>query len=92
MSLGSLSFSLQNPASGAALAAYLACQALVAHRKAQSISRKTTQMKRYKDAEGKWQQITQWHRCVAYGSAAEHTGTIQTDKHAFIEGEFPYHG
>lgn len=46
--------------------------------------------KRYKDSEGKWQERTQWHRCVAYGFAAEYAANIQSGVHVFIEGEVVY--
>lgn len=46
--------------------------------------------KRYKDGEGNWQEKTQWHNCVAYGSAADYAAKIQTGAHVFIEGELVY--
>ncbi|MBV8832618.1 MAG: single-stranded DNA-binding protein [Acidobacteriaceae bacterium] len=39
--------------------------------------------KRYKDPAGTWQEKTQWHRCVAYGPAADSTAKIQTGTHVF---------
>ena len=46
--------------------------------------------KRYKDAEGTWQEKTQWHTCVAYGPIADHAAKIQTATHVFLEGELIY--
>ena len=46
--------------------------------------------KRYKDAEGNWQEKTQWHNCVAYGPSADYAAKIQTGAHVFIEGELIY--
>ena len=46
--------------------------------------------KRYKDAEGSWQQKTQWHSCVAYGPAADYAAKIQTGAHVLLEGEVIY--
>src|SRR4051794_27417520 len=46
--------------------------------------------KRYKDADGNWQQKTQWHSCVAYGPAADYAAKIQTGAHVFVEGELVY--
>lgn len=43
--------------------------------------------KRYKDGEGNWQEKTQWHTAVAYGSTADYAAKIQTGDHVFIEGE-----
>ena len=42
--------------------------------------------KRYKDAQGHWQEKTQWHTCVAYGPTAEYAAKIQICAHVFIEG------
>ena len=46
--------------------------------------------KRYKDANGVWEEKTQWHNCVAYGAAADSASKIQTGTHVFIEGELVY--
>ena len=46
--------------------------------------------KRYKDADGMWQEKTQWHTCVAYGSTADYAAKIHTGDHVFIEGELVY--
>lgn len=46
--------------------------------------------KRYKDANGDWQEKTQWHTCVAYGTTADYASKIQTGDHVFIEGELTY--
>ncbi len=46
--------------------------------------------KRYKDAQQQWQEKTQWHSCVAYGTTAEHAAMIQTGDHVFVEGELIY--
>jgi single-strand DNA-binding protein len=46
--------------------------------------------KRYKDAEGAWQEKTHWHSCVAYGPAAEYAAKVQTGDHVFLEGELTY--
>jgi single-strand DNA-binding protein len=46
--------------------------------------------KRYKDANGEWQERTQWHTCVAYGMTADYASKIQTGDHVFIEGELTY--
>lgn len=46
--------------------------------------------KRYKDAEGNWQERTQWHTCIAYAGAADYCSKIQTGDHVFIEGELTY--
>src|SRR3954452_6141379 len=46
--------------------------------------------KRYKDAEGNWQEKTQWHTCVAYGATAGYAAKIQTGDHVFLEGELVY--
>ena len=43
--------------------------------------------KRYKGADGVWQERTQWHVCVCYGAAADYSAKIQTGAHVFIEGE-----
>jgi single-strand DNA-binding protein len=43
--------------------------------------------KRYKAADGNWQEKTQWHAAVAYGPTAEYAAKIQTGDHVFIEGE-----
>jgi single-strand DNA-binding protein len=43
--------------------------------------------KRYKDAEGNWQEKTQWHTCVAWGPTADYAAKIQTGAHVFVEGE-----
>jgi single-strand DNA-binding protein len=46
--------------------------------------------KRYKDAEGNWQEKTQWHTAIAYGPTADYAANIQTGDHVFIEGELGY--
>jgi single-strand DNA-binding protein len=46
--------------------------------------------KRYKDAEGTWQEKTQWHTCVAYAGIADHCSKIQTGDQVFMEGELIY--
>lgn len=46
--------------------------------------------RRYKDAEGTWQERTQWHTCLAYGATAEYASKIQTGDHVFVEGELIY--
>lgn len=46
--------------------------------------------KPYKDAEGTWQERTQWHVCVAYGPIADHAATIVIGTHVFLEGELIY--
>jgi single-strand DNA-binding protein len=46
--------------------------------------------KRYKDADGKWQEKTQWHHCVAYGATAEYAAKVQMGDHVFLEGELTY--
>lgn len=46
--------------------------------------------KRYKDGEGNWQEKTQWHNCVAFGSTADYAAKIQTGSYVFIEGELVY--
>jgi single-strand DNA-binding protein len=46
--------------------------------------------RRYKDAEGNWQQKTQWHTCVAYGPTAEYAAKIQTGSHVYLQGELVY--
>jgi single-strand DNA-binding protein len=46
--------------------------------------------KRYRDAEGKWQEKTQWHTCVAYGPVAEYAAKIQSRTLVFLEGEVSY--
>ena len=46
--------------------------------------------KRYKDADGNWQEKTQWHACVCYGETAERAAKIQTGSHVFLEGELLY--
>jgi single-strand DNA-binding protein len=46
--------------------------------------------KRYKDTQGDWQEKTQWHSCVAYGSAADRCAQLSTGAHIFIEGELTY--
>jgi single-strand DNA-binding protein len=43
--------------------------------------------KRYKDANGDWQQKTEWHRCLCYGPTADDAAKLQTGAHVFIEGE-----
>lgn len=43
--------------------------------------------KRYKDANGAWQEKTQWHTCVCYGATADYAARIQTGSHVFLEGE-----
>lgn len=46
--------------------------------------------KRYKDANGVWQEKTQWHNCVAYGPTGDNAAKIQTGAHVFLEGELVY--
>jgi single-strand DNA-binding protein len=46
--------------------------------------------KRYRDAEGKWQEKTQWHTCVAYGPVAEYAAKIQSRTLVFLGGEVSY--
>jgi single-strand DNA-binding protein len=46
--------------------------------------------RRYKDAEGNWQEKTQWHTCLAYSSTADYCSKIHTGDHVFIEGELVY--
>jgi single-strand DNA-binding protein len=46
--------------------------------------------KRYKDANSEWQEKTQWHTCVAYGTTADYASKIQTGDHILIEGELTY--
>jgi single-strand DNA-binding protein len=46
--------------------------------------------KRFKDAQGKWQEKTQWHTCMAYGSTADYAAKIQTGTYVFVEGELVY--
>jgi single-strand DNA-binding protein len=46
--------------------------------------------KRYKDADQKWQEKTQWHDCVAYGATADYAARIVKGAHVFIEGELVY--
>ena len=46
--------------------------------------------KRYKDAEGAWQEKTSWHSCVAFGDTADFAAKIQTGTHVFLEGELVY--
>lgn len=46
--------------------------------------------KRYKDADGNWQEKTQWHTCVCYGPTADYAAKIQTGSHVFLEGELLY--
>lgn len=46
--------------------------------------------KHYKDADGNWQEKTQWHTCVCYGPAADYAAKIQTGAHVFLEGELVY--
>lgn len=46
--------------------------------------------KRYKDADGNWQEKTQWHTCIAYGNTADYAAKIQTGDHIFLEGELTY--
>jgi len=43
--------------------------------------------KRYKDADGNWQEKTQWHTCIAYAITADYCANIQSGDHVFIEGE-----
>jgi hypothetical protein len=43
--------------------------------------------KRYKDASGAWQEKTQWHTCICYGTTADYAAKIQTGAHVFIDGE-----
>jgi single-strand DNA-binding protein len=43
--------------------------------------------KRYKDANGDWQEKTEWHRCVCYRPTADYAAKLQTGSHVFIEGE-----
>lgn len=67
-----------------------------AHTRATQNGRNMTRLsvattKRYKDANGVWQEKTQWHNCVAYGAAiADKAAQIQTGAHVFIEGELVY--
>ena len=46
--------------------------------------------KRYKDAEGNWQEKTQWHTVIAYGPAAEYAAKIQKGTHVYVQGELVY--
>ena len=46
--------------------------------------------KRYKEANGDWQERTQWHTCICYGPTADYAAKIQTGTHVFIEGELVY--
>jgi single-strand DNA-binding protein len=46
--------------------------------------------KRYKDADGAWQEKTQWHTCVCYGATADYAAKIRTGAHIFLEGELAY--
>jgi single-strand DNA-binding protein len=46
--------------------------------------------RRYKDSQQQWQEKTQWHTCVAYGSTADYAARIQTGDHVFLEGELVY--
>jgi single-strand DNA-binding protein len=46
--------------------------------------------RRYKDADGNWQEKTNWHTCVCYGAIADHASKIQTGTHVFLEGELVY--
>ena len=43
--------------------------------------------KRYRGADGNWQEKTQWHTCVCYGPTADCAAKIQTGSHVFLEGE-----
>jgi hypothetical protein len=43
------------------------------------------------DADGNWQEKTQWHSCVAYAAGtAEYYAKIPTGAHVFLEGELVY--
>ena len=46
--------------------------------------------KRYKDANGDWQEKTEWHRCLCYGPTADYAAKLQTGAHVFIEGKLVY--
>jgi single-strand DNA-binding protein len=46
--------------------------------------------KRHKDADGNWQEKTQWHTSVCCGPTADYAANIQTGAHVFIEGELVY--
>jgi single-strand DNA-binding protein len=46
--------------------------------------------KRYKDAAGVWQEKTQWHECVAYGSTGDYAARILRGAHVMIEGELAH--
>jgi single-strand DNA-binding protein len=47
--------------------------------------------KRFQAANGVWQQKTQWHHCVAYGSPiADEAAMIQTGTPVSIDGELSY--
>ena len=46
--------------------------------------------KRFRDAQGNWQEKTQWHSCVAYSFAADKAADIESGDHVFIEGELNY--
>ena len=46
--------------------------------------------KRYEGSNGSWQEKTEWHRCVCYGTAADTAAKIQTGAHVFIEGQLVY--
>jgi single-strand DNA-binding protein len=46
--------------------------------------------KRFKDAKDEWQEKVTWHRCVAYGPAAEYAGKVQKGAHVLVEGELSY--
>ena len=43
--------------------------------------------KRWKDAAGKYQSSTQWHRCVVYGALAEYASKLEKGAHLMVEGE-----
>jgi single-strand DNA-binding protein len=44
-------------------------------------------IRRYQDAQQRWQEKTQWHTCVAYGPAAHYVAQIPTGAHVWLEGE-----
>ena len=43
--------------------------------------------RRWKDANGKYQSNTQWHRCVVYGPLAEYAAKLGKGSHLMVEGE-----
>ena len=43
--------------------------------------------KRWKEANGKYQSSTQWHRCVVYGALAEYAAKLGKGSHLMVEGE-----